>query len=129
MPLWVAVFLLQVDAGLEALSDALRSGFDQYKVPATHVWRHLLTLVESGSSSGGWRPLGAMRVVRRHMPTPRCSAGCQQSSLRSLANSVLCCRLQVVREDKNLDQLRSDPRFTKLIDEYDEPVFNSGALK
>jgi hypothetical protein len=42
---------------------------------------------------------------------------------------MLCCRLQVVREDKNLDQLRSDPRFTKLIDEYDEPVFNSGALK
>jgi hypothetical protein len=36
---------------------------------------------------------------------------------------------QVVREDKNLDALRSDPRFTKLIDEYDEPVFNSGALK
>jgi tetratricopeptide (TPR) repeat protein len=55
-----------VDAGLEALSDALRSGFDQYKV---------------------------------------------------------------VREDKNLDKLRSDPRFTKLIDEYDEPVFNTGALK
>lgn len=37
MPLWVAGFLLQVDAGLEALSDALRSGFDQYKVPFAHT--------------------------------------------------------------------------------------------
>lgn len=52
------------------------------------------------------------------------------SSVLWLANSVhCCCCTQVVREDKNLDQLRSDPRFTKLIDEYDEPVFNSGALK
>jgi hypothetical protein len=55
-----------VDAGIEALQDALRSGFDQYKV---------------------------------------------------------------VREDPNLKNLRADPRFDKTIDEYDEPVFNTGALK
>ena len=44
-------------------------------------------------------------------------------------HSAYCYHIQVVREDKNLDALREDPRFTKLIDEYDEPVFNSGALK
>mmetsp|Transcript_14255 Transcript_14255/g.43060 ORF Transcript_14255/g.43060 Transcript_14255/m.43060 type:complete len:353 (-) Transcript_14255:1461-2519(-) len=56
----------QVDAGMDALADALNSGFDQFKV---------------------------------------------------------------VRTDPNLKALRADPRFEKLIDQYDEPVFNTGALK
>lgn len=55
-----------VDAGLEALSDALNVGFDQFKV---------------------------------------------------------------IRKDSNLEKLREDPRFDKLIDQYDEPVFSGGALE
>jgi hypothetical protein len=61
-----------------------------------------------------------------------CAHACFEGQYQSPA-AVSCYQptrcAQVVREDKNLDKLRSDPRFTKLIDEYDEPVFNSGALK
>lgn len=55
-----------VDAGIDALSDALNVGFDQFKV---------------------------------------------------------------IRNDKNLEKLREDPRFQKLIDSYDEPIFSGGAFE
>ena len=34
-----------------------------------------------------------------------------------------------VRSDPNLDALRKSPRFDPLVDEYDEPVISSGAIK
>lgn len=34
-----------------------------------------------------------------------------------------------VRTDPNLDNLRKSPKFKPLIDQYDEPVFNEGAIK
>lgn len=87
-----------------------------------------MRLVASGSLSGGRHLFG--RVMRASTYVPALDAALVfGESPTSWQRSVLCCRWQVVREDKNLDKLRSDPRFTKLIDEYDEPVFNSGALK
>lgn len=35
---------------------------------------------------------------------------------------------KTVRTDPSLSALREDPRFTKLIDSYDEPLFNTSAL-
>ncbi|DBB14040.1 hypothetical protein WJX82_011515 [Trebouxia sp. C0006] len=34
-----------------------------------------------------------------------------------------------IRSDPNLDNLRKNERFQKMVDQYDEPVFNFGALK
>ena len=34
-----------------------------------------------------------------------------------------------VRSDPNLDALRKSPRFDPLVDEYDEPVISSSAIK
>ncbi len=34
-----------------------------------------------------------------------------------------------VRTDPNLESLRKSPKFKKLIDQYDEPIINEGALK
>ena len=58
--------LIQVDAGLDALSASMRSGFEQF---------------------------------------------------------------QKIRTDPNLDNLRKDERFKKMVDKYDEPVFDTGAFK
>jgi hypothetical protein len=34
-----------------------------------------------------------------------------------------------VRQDPNLAGLRSSPKFKQLIDQYDEPLLNEGAIK
>jgi len=97
----------QVDAGIEALQDALRSGFDQYKVrtATSHVDSAASAIVHCGMTCTPGRADQISVITSRHYLS------------------------QVVREDPNLKKLRDDPRFDKTIDEYDEPVFNTGALK
>lgn len=38
-------------------------------------------------------------------------------------------QFQKIRTDPNLDNLRKDERFKKMVDNYDEPVFDTGAFK
>lgn len=34
-----------------------------------------------------------------------------------------------IRKDKNLEKLRLNPKFQPILDKYDEPVINWGAIK
>ena len=34
-----------------------------------------------------------------------------------------------IRKDKNLEVLRKSPKFTAVINKYDEPIINEGAIK
>jgi tetratricopeptide (TPR) repeat protein len=110
----------QADSGLEALNAALASG----------EWQAALGLCRA---AWGARQPGARCALTKLSSAER-SAG---SVTHILIHLLLYIRSDVagfedydkVRKDPNLANVRKSPNFTKVLNRYDEPIINEGAIK
>lgn len=98
--------LKATDAGLEALEECMRCGFDEFGKVRTPA-----AVDRCCSATAYDTPI----TVSSHQHYP-------------IFGPIQCDALQI-RKDPNLAYLREDERFTTMMNKFDEPILNENAIK